>query len=330
MLNAVGLKNNLLKSGFIEKNKPVLLFLSKIIIAGGLLYFIISRIEFSEIILGLKTVNISLLILAFVLTGINIFLQYWKWYVVCEKILGEKNRKKILISLFQGISGGSFTPARVGEYFGRAIVFKDKSLTQVSIATVIDKFFLLAVISFFGSVTSILLLHYYYQLNIYLTIGFISGLILLSYLVIFILINQGNWKISLISKINKYEKLSNLLKKLSILKQMDKRFSVKLVLITLLFYLTIILQFGVLVAAFSNHFEVINYLWAGSLVMFAKSIVPPVAIADLGVREGASVFFVRIFGEIGVVGFNASIFLFLINILLPSLIGILFLFKKRQ
>ena len=319
-----------MKLGFIEKNKSVLLFLLKIIIAGGLLYLIISRVEFSEIIAGLKTVNINLLILALIFSGINIFLQYWKWYVVCEKILGAKNKKKILISLFQGISGGSFTPARVGEYFGRAIAFKDKSLTQVSIATVVDKFFLLAVITVVGSITSVLFLHFYYQLNIYITISLLSGILLVSYLVVFILINQGNWKSSLISKINKYEKLSNLLKKLFILKQMDRSFSIKLILITFLFYITIIFQYGVLIAAFSNHFEVINYLWAGTLVMFSKSIIPPVTIADLGVREGASVFFIKIFGEIGSVGFNAAIFLFLINILLPSLIGILFLFKKRQ
>jgi len=198
-----------MKLGFIEKNKSVLLFLLKIIIAGGLLYLIISRVEFSEIIAGLKTVNINLLILALIFSGINIFLQYWKWYVVCEKILGAKNKKKILISLFQGISGGSFTPARVGEYFGRAIAFKDKSLTQVSIATVVDKFFLLAVITVVGSITSVLFLHFYYQLNIYITISLLSGILLVSYLVVFILINQGNWKSSLISKINKYEKLSS-------------------------------------------------------------------------------------------------------------------------
>lgn len=64
--------------------------------------------------------------------------------------------------------------------------------------------------------------------------------------------------------------------------------------------------------------------------MFAKTIIPPVSFAELGIREGASVFFLTYFGETQAVAFNASIFLFMINVLLPSLVGLIFFFRKND
>jgi len=73
-----------------------------------------------------------------------------------------------------------------------------------------------------------------------------------------------------------------------------------------------------------------NYLWAGNLIMFVKTVIPPISLGELGIREGASVFFLTKFGELPSVAFNASIFLFLINILLPALVGLILMLKKND
>lgn len=65
-------------------------------------------------------------------------------------------------------------------------------------------------------------------------------------------------------------------------------------------------------------------------MMFAKTVIPPVSLGELGIREGASVYFLTILGESASVGFNASIFLFFINVLIPSLIGFILLMKKND
>ena len=64
--------------------------------------------------------------------------------------------------------------------------------------------------------------------------------------------------------------------------------------------------------------------------MFAKTIIPPISLGELGIREGVSVFFLNKFGEAQSAGFNSSIFLFLINILIPSIVGLFLLFKKND
>ncbi|MCJ7554630.1 MAG: hypothetical protein MUO34_12180, partial [Ignavibacteriaceae bacterium] len=100
--------------------------------------------------------------------------------------------------------------------------------------------------------------------------------------------------------------------------------------VSFLFYLCFLIQYVLLVASFSNQLHFVDYLWAGNLVMFAKTIIPPISLGELGIREGASVYFISRLGESASVGFNASIFLFLINVLLPSIIGFILLVKKSN
>ncbi len=84
-----------------------------------------------------------------------------------------------------------------------------------------------------------------------------------------------------------------------------------------------------LVTAFSHHSDIVHYLWAANLIMFAKTIIPPISFGELGIREGASVYFITIMGEKASVGFNASIFLFIINLLIPALIGVGMFLRKN-
>jgi len=103
-----------------------------------------------------------------------------------------------------------------------------------------------------------------------------------------------------------------------------------MVVISFLFYSCFLIQYALLVIGFSGNNNFFNYLWAGNLVMFAKTIIPPVSFAELGIREGASVFFLTYFGESQAAAFNASFFLFMINVLLPSLVGLIFFFRKND
>jgi uncharacterized membrane protein YbhN (UPF0104 family) len=103
-----------------------------------------------------------------------------------------------------------------------------------------------------------------------------------------------------------------------------------MIFISLLFYLCYLIQYVILVSAFSHNDNFIDYFWAGNLLMFSKTIIPPVSFGELGIREGASVFFIQQFGENASVGFNASIFLFFINVLLPALVGLILIFRKND
>ncbi len=127
-MESAAIKKYITNSFVVNKNKIFLVL--KIVVAVGLLLFIASTVKISEIVEAFSNANYLLISVAFVLLIPNVFLQYWKWEITCDTILDYKEKKVILISLFQGFAAGAFTPFRLGEYFGRAFLFKRKNFVK--------------------------------------------------------------------------------------------------------------------------------------------------------------------------------------------------------
>jgi uncharacterized membrane protein YbhN (UPF0104 family) len=329
-VTAEQVKNIFKENSFINKYRTVLLISAKVIIALGLLIYLIYAVNLKEILTAIKQANVYLIVTAFLLSAVNIYLQFYKWKITANVVLQENQNSKIWLSLFYGFSAGVFTPARIGEYFGRAIVFKNQSLLQVTIATLLDKLFLLLIVAFLGSISSILFIHYQYHVTFYLTVGLFILVFALFYLFFWMIFNDRFWDNFLFTKLRDSIKLHWLFEKIKVFRKLDKKYATNMFAISFLFYLCFLIQYALLVAGFSNHNTYFDYIWAGNLMMFAKTIIPPVSLGELGIREGASVFFITLLGESASVGFNASIFLFFINVLIPSLIGLTLLLKKND
>jgi uncharacterized membrane protein YbhN (UPF0104 family) len=298
-------------------NKNKLLVLLKILMSAGLMIFILNSVVLRNIIFVFADADKALIFSAFGLSFFNIILQYLKWKIVCNSLLSENDNGKIIHSLFYGFSAGSFTPARVGEYLGRAIPFSDKPLMQLTAAAMIDKLFSLLIVLIFGSASFLL----YFNIDIVSTIILVSAAALVIYLIF--------QRIKSYLPVARLKWTQKIYLSFSSLKNIDYKFRLKLTVLAVLFYCCFILQFALLVSAFSHHYEIINYIWTGNLVMFTKTIIPPVSLGELGIREGASVYFIKRFGETAATGFNASIFLFLINVLLPAVIGLILLLRRK-
>ena len=319
-----------LQDGFFRKNKTAIIFAVKIVIAAGMLFYLASSIEYGKIHSAIENANLLLIAVAFLLSFANIYLQYSKWRLTCGQVLEEKKKFKILTSLFYGFSAGTITPLRVGEYFGRAIAFKNKSIVQVTVATLIDKFFPLMIVAFVGSVMSILFFYFYYNTSIYLTLSLFIVLFTLFYFFAMLLLSRRFWDSIFFSRLKKSTRFKSLMEKLQVLKSLDRKYFYRMTIISLLFYFCFLLQLAILVSAFSHNYNFINYIWAGNLIMFAKTIIPPISLGELGIREGASIYFLTLFGETASTAFNASIFLFIINLLIPAMIGLVLLLKRND
>ncbi len=312
------------------KNKPWLILTAKLLIALGILYYLISYLDYNKIIAALGEVDVLLISTVFILGFVNIYLQFLKWKLTCKTVLSETKNSKILTSLFYGLSAGAVTPMRVGEYFGRAIAFKNKPVLQVTAATLADKFFPLMIVIFLGSIASIFFLYVYYEVTVYIVLALFVVVFTLFYLFGLLIRSENFWDGIFFKKLSNLERFEILFLQLQALKKFDKKYFTRMSVISLLFYFNFLLQYALLVSAFSHNTELLNYLWAGNLIMFIKTVIPPISLGELGIREGASVFFLTRFGELSSVAFNASIFLFVINILFPALVGLFLLLKRND
>lgn len=311
-------------------NKTTVVIAAKLIIAAGLLIFLINFIDYDQIISAINEANLLMIGLVLILGVVNIGLQYIKWRITCNEVLEVKDNSKIFRSLFFGFSAGIITPLRIGEYFGRGIEFRDKSLVQVTVATLVDKFFPLLMVASIGSVSSLLFIYYYHNVSIYLVLSLFVLIFSFFYLLLMLLVSNRFWNSLLFSRLNTSSRVRSFLDKLKIFENLDKRYFYKMIVISFLFYSCFLIQYALLAMAFSNHFKFINYLWAANLIMFSKTIIPPVSIGELGIREGVSIYFLTQMGESASVGFNASIFLFIINLLIPALIGVGMFLRKNE
>jgi len=176
----------------------------------------------------------------------------------------------------------------------------------------------------------IFFLYFYYEVSVYIVFSLFIVVFTLFYLLAILIRSENFWNSVLFIRLNKSKRFKKFFLQLQSLGKLDKKYFTKMSVISLLFYSCFLLQYALLVSAFSHNTEITNYLWAGNLIMFVKTVIPPISLGELGIREGASVFFLTKFSELPSVAFNASIFLFIINILLPALVGLILLLKKND
>lgn len=314
----------------LANNKSRIYFSLKVIIALLLVAYLISFSEVEKILQSFQQLNLSLFALSLILLFPNILLQYWKWKLTCNKLLGETKRRRIIFSLFYGFPAAVFTPGRSGEYFGRGLAFKHRHFSEIIIATAVDKFFTIIVTFIAGSVGMIIFIYEYYEVGLYVPLPLIISFFLFAAFGLGYLFSRKEWIFNNAESIFKYEWLKKIFYKLKILKRLDTDFSLKMLFISALFLLCYLLQFAILLAAFTHSENFSKYFLASLIIMFAKSILAPITFSELGVREGAAVFFLSQMGESSISALNASLLLFAVNILIPSLIGIVLLFIRTD
>ena len=74
--------------------------------------------------------------------------------------------------------------------------------------------------------------------------------------------------------------------------------------------------------SFIESMHTVIYLWGSGIV--------PISISGLGVREGLAVYFLKWYGINPAHAVATSLFLFFLNTIIPALIGVFFIYKKRQ
>ncbi len=304
------------------------LFAGKILFSAGLIYYLYNRIEFSRLNETFTSANVVLVSVVAALGFVNIYLQYYKWKILCEACLKETSKKRIFLSLIQGLAAGAFTPARIGEYVGRKFSLPNQTLFDVTITTAVDKFFLLFINLAAGSIAVILFLHFAVFVNIYITA---SLFILLSFGLLvagYFLLHEQLWDSILVQYFRQFRFLQGIAHRFTFFRQLDNKTLLRAMIANIIFYFCFLMQYAILVIAFHMQTTVAMALWIGSLMFFTKSLFPAISLGEIGIREMISVYFVSQFGIPEAVGFNAAFMLFIINIALPAIVGMILYFVK--
>ncbi len=299
------------------------LFFIKLAIAIVAMVVLIKTVNFRDIDSAFQNPqNPVFILLAFFLLLPNIFLQLYRWNYLIRLLKPDVSPMESISSFFGGMVVGFVTPGRIGEV-GRSLFLKNVDRLQGVGLVFIDKLysFLTILVGGIWGLVSLLIYHFNYGAFILWPLFTIALLVTASGLIIVInpqVIRTLLYNLSLLLPYR--DKIKQII---SCIDSFQKKQAVFFLFLSFLLYFVYILQFCLLSFAFQK-IPWTTAVTATTSTIFAKTLFP-VSLADLGIREGASVYFFLKFHVEKVTAFNSALLLFAINVLIPTLIGLFFL-----
>ncbi len=320
------------------KTKKTLSFLLKIGIVFFALYFLWQKFtlkgnfqEFDiDVILTHIRNNIVIIFFVVLMMFLNWFLEALKWRFLISKI--EKvSIKRSVRAIFSGITVSAFTPNRVGEYGGRVFCLEKADRIQAVLITVIGSMSQIVTTILFGSVGILLLPNLMPEFDAlfsefpfaYLIMLFI--VILLNVLLVSFFLNAHIFSTVLenfkfLRRFTKYNEVFSFYNSSELL---------EVLLYSIARYIVFTTQFFILLILFNVNISYLDAIVLIVTMLFIISVIPTISITEIGVRGSVSVFLFSLVSSNTVGILSATFVMWIINLLLPALIGMLFIFTLK-
>ena len=315
--------------------KKTISLLLKIVITFLALFFLYNQFNDKHSIQQFQDINIlsqikshsSGIILVLFMMFINWFLEALKWRFLISKI--EKiSIKRSLRAIFSGITVSAFTPNRIGEYGGRVFCLEKGDRGQAVFITVIGSMSQLITTILFGSIGLWFLPMYttdLFNMGDYIYFSYplyIFLFIVLDVLLIFFFLNTSILS-KVLSRIKIFARYTKYIKVFSFYNAKELS---KVLLYSISRYIVFSTQFFILLKLFD-----VDILFLDAIILIPSmfliiSIIPSIAITELGVRGSVAILLFGLVSSNSVGIFLATFLLWSINLFLPALIGVFFVF----
>lgn len=294
----------------LDKNKIFnaikgLIFLATLV----LVYFQLSSVSKTEW-LSFNVERPFFLILVFSLLLVNLSFGFFKWDVILRKIKSNVSFAVKIQSFFAGIVTGMMTPNMLGNFIGRLYYFDRNHRTNIVLTTLFSNY-----IQFFTTVVFGCIALLFFRYN-FIDCTFVVKAGLLFILLISLVLFLFGEKIVLLFRKKEWAQSFNVWLKIN--------YSIRyyLFVFSVLRFLVYALQFNLALYAFGEDFNLYTYstVW---VVYFLMLFTPSLFMAKLGVKESVSIFILTSIGMCSVNVLFASLFIWFVNNLIPTLFGVL-------
>ncbi len=253
---------------------------------------------------------------------INWTIEAFKW----RYLLKETERLSLLKSfqsVLTGLAVSMITPNRIGEYMGRILYLRNRNKIQGATVTIIGSFAQLIVtglLGLLGLVYYIYFIRFTPWLNVLLISSILASIVLgYFYFNLHVLVDWTE-KVSYLKKVRTF---------LQIVKRFDKQQLIRILFYSLLRYVVYTIQFYILLKLLNVDGSFLDLIFTIWLIFWAMAIVPTIAIAEIAIRGETAIFFLLPLSsnELGMI--SSTLLLWVINLIIPSLIGCLFVYKIK-
>lgn len=256
---------------------------------------------------------------------VNWLLEAKKWQLLINKLepISLWTSFKAILS---GITLGVITPYRLGDYAGRLIVLRKIEPIKAIAVTVVGNFAQIIVTVIAGLASFCIYWFQYSHLNNYvLAILYVSSAIICYLLVdLYFLINLTS---NFFKKFSYYKKVSRYVEALD---NYNHKELLALLLLSLLRYMVFTAQYLILLSMFGIHVPVFTAIILITMLFLIQAVIPSITIVELGVRGSLVLYIFWAFtaNTLGVL--SASFVLWLINLIVPAIVGSILIFKSNN
>ncbi len=275
------------------------------------LTFFKQPLQFKQVILLIVTVLLMLL---------NWSIEAYKWQQLLLQ-LSPITFIQSIRSVFAGISLSLITPNRIGEYAGRLVPIPHVPKTKGIVAQIVGNMAQFMAAGWLGVISGC----------VYITINtgaaYLIPVVVCSTLVL-VPITLFYFSVRRVSKYkSKWALLNKALKYFYFIQYYPKHALIKIFLISVTRYLLFALQYYLLLKALQVpiflHHTIIGVL----LVFWLMAIIPTIGITELPVRTQVAYQILSVYATAPLPIFIASILLWLINLVLPAIVGTMFFIR---
>lgn len=282
-----------------------------------------------------NTSHIIIIATIVLLMFVNWLIETLKWKNLMQKEYplswGEAIRATLL-----GVCVSFILPNRMGDFVGRAFAMPKNYALKGGITTLVSNFsqgLITIVVGCVGLLYCFIIEKEYSSYTTY----YIIGLILLCFTIILMLIIYFNLStiISFLQRFN--NKLALFLnKKLLFLHSYSSKDLLKTLFLSFIRYFVFSVQLYLALTLFSYQLPIIPILLMGSIYFLISSFVPTWVLSEIGVRASVAIvifgqcnYFFHSFGIDNINVVVATIFLWLINVVTPAIVGSFFVFYLK-
>jgi len=319
----------------IAANRRFLLLAGKLLVVALTLYFLYQAI-FTAPDTFLSWRNILqnavdskfkwLFIVTTLLIPVNWGFEAKKWQLLGQK-LEPISFLRAYRAVMVGLTLGFITPNRLGDYAGRVLELKSKQRLEAIGAIFIGRFCQLVATVIVGSIGLL-----YFVLTFFWTdypgvsLSFVVLLIVIVIASLLLLYNAQ----AMVALISTIKPLRKLVAYVAIMASYTSAEISKLLILSLGRYAVFMLQFILLLILFDVKLSALQYICGVAGTFFIKSIVPSVSLlSDLGARELSAMYLFGLLGQERLQVLSASLSLWLLNIAVPSVVGLYFVLRLR-
>ncbi len=266
--------------------------------------------------------SLVLLVFCVLLIPVNWGLESRKWQLITGTI-EPVSFNTAMRSVYSGVCLGNFAPGRATEFLGKILFFSDKNKGKISVLHFVNGMIQLGITLLVGVLALLIKLDSFsetYSWMLYLLFGL--AIMLIGFFVFSVL--RVNLFLNLVSKL-----LSRKRSSASISVVFPKQLWFKLLFLSIGRYLTFCLQFFILLKVFSPAIHPSQLLPGIALYFMITSLLPMVSVLEAAIRAAIALIVLGDTGLNSTLLALATVMLWLLNIVLPSVVGYLVLWRLR-